>query len=192
MDRATGNLGTEFVADARSRAARVMLMVFDIDGVFTDGRLHYGLAGDELKTFHVHDGHGVKMLQNAGIAVGVISGRTSAAAAHRMRDLGVEHVALGVSDKPAELASMIRAAHVDAASTGFMGDDWVDLAALKIVGFAATVPNAARGVVPYAHWVATRSGGEGAVRDVCEYLLDARGALDATFAAHLSSGVRQG
>ncbi|HEU4622880.1 MAG TPA: HAD-IIIA family hydrolase [Burkholderiaceae bacterium] len=179
-------------ADIRHRAARVNLMVFDVDGVLTDGRLHYGPDGELFKSFHVHDGHGLKLLREAGVAIGLISGRTSAAVEQRARDLRIEHIALGVQDKPAVLDTMMSTVGATTATTGFMGDDWVDLAVMRRVGFAATVPNAANRMREHAHWVATRAGGEGAVRELAEFLLDARGVLQSAFEAHLSSGMAQG
>ena len=178
--------------DARERAARVRLMLFDIDGVLTDGRLYYGPEGEALKVFHVHDGHGLKLLREAGIAVGVISGRSSAATERRLRDLGIVHAALGSADKPAALDALMRAAGVDANATGFMGDDWVDLAVMQRVGFAATVADAASGMQTHAHWCSTRAGGQGAARELAEFLLAAQGRLDAAFAAHLHQAVAQG
>ena len=178
--------------DARERAARVRLMLFDIDGVLTDGRLYYGPEGEALKVFHVHDGHGLKLLREAGIAVGVISGRSSAATERRLRDLGIVHAALGSADKPAALDALMRAAGVDANATGFMGDDWVDLAVMQRVGFAATVADAASGMQAHAHWCSTRAGGQGAARELAEFLLAVQGKLDAAFAAHLHQAVAQG
>ncbi len=178
--------------DARERAARVQLMLFDIDGVLTDGRLYYGPEGETLKVFHVHDGHGLKLLREAGIAVGVISGRKSAATERRLRDLGITHAVLGAADKLAALDALLQAAQVPLERTGFMGDDWVDLAVMQRVGFAATVANAASRMQAHAHWRSTLAGGQGAARELAEFVLDAQGALDAAFARHLTAAVAQG
>lgn len=188
----SASVGRCLSADAQARAARVRLMLFDIDGVLTDGRLFYGPDGESLKVFHVHDGHGLKLLREAGIAVGVISGRSSAAAQARLRDLGIVHVALGVADKLPALTTLMRAAQTDPDTTGFMGDDWVDLAVMQRVGFAATVPNAAARMQEHAHWISEHAGGRGAVRDLADFLLGAHGRFEAAFTRHLASGMAQG
>lgn len=184
--------GQCLTTDARARAARVKLMLFDIDGVLTDGRLFYGPEGEMLKVFHVHDGHGLKLLREAGVVVGVISGRSSTAAERRLRDLGIELAALGAADKPAALDALTRRTGVALADTGFMGDDWVDLAVMRRVGFAATVADSASGMKAHAHWCSTRAGGRGAARELAEFLLVAQDRLDSVFARHLAAGVAQG
>jgi 3-deoxy-D-manno-octulosonate 8-phosphate phosphatase (KDO 8-P phosphatase) len=178
--------------EARARAARVRFMLFDIDGVFTDGQLLFGADGEQLKVFHVHDGHGLKLLRESGIAVGVLSGRSSEAARTRMRELGVAHAVYGAHDKLAALDALIAAAGASRETTGFMGDDWVDLAVMHAVGFAVSVPNAASRMLEHAHWVSRRSGGRGAVRDAAEFILDAQGRLDMLFEQHCKSGCAQG
>jgi 3-deoxy-D-manno-octulosonate 8-phosphate phosphatase (KDO 8-P phosphatase) len=167
-------------------------MLFDVDGVMTDGRLWFGPDGETVKAFHVHDGHGIKMLAEAGVQIGVVSGRGSAAAERRMRDLGIRHLRFGVEDKLAVVQSLLGEIDVGWADTGFMGDDWVDLAVMRRAGFAATVANAASQMDRHAHWVSTRNGGEGAVREVAEFILDAQGRLDALVERHCNVGVTQG
>ncbi|WP_176256911.1 KdsC family phosphatase [Derxia lacustris] len=175
-----------------ARAARVRLAIFDVDGVLTDGRLVYGADGEALKRFHVHDGHGFKLLRENGIAIALLSGRRSAMVERRARELKVAHVILGCEDKLGALAALLRDAGVSADEAAFMGDDWVDLAVMRRVGFAATVANAATGVRAQAHWCAARAGGNGAARDLCELLLAAQGKLDASYRAHLDAGSAQG
>ncbi|CAN5249606.1 HAD family hydrolase [soil metagenome] len=177
---------------AADRAARLRCMLFDIDGVLTDGCLHYQADGETTKVFHVHGGHGIKMLRDAGIVVGVVSGRHSAAAERRTRELGIEHRRLGIADKLADVGELLFEIGIDWTETGFMGDDWVDLAVMRRVGFAATVADAASGMEQSSHWVSRRPGGHGAVREVSEFILAAQGKLDAVFDTHCRAGMAQG
>ena len=170
------------------RLSAVEVMIFDVDGVMTDGRLHYGPDGDTLKVFHVQDGQGVKSLQAAGIVVAVISGRSSAAVTRRCADLGIEHVALGVEDKLASFDALRERLGKAADVCGYMGDDLIDLPVMRRVGFAATVPNAAEGVAEFAHWVSRREGGAGAVREVCDLVLSARANDVGVWMAHGGAG----
>lgn len=157
------------------RLARIELMVFDVDGVLTDGKLYFGVDGEALKAFHVLDGTGLKALAEAGIVTAVVSGRESAITLRRCAELGITHVAQGVPDKVAAVDAMCRELGKTADVCGYMGDDEIDLPVMRRVGFAATVPNAADGVAEFAHWVSRRQGGAGAVREVCDLLLSARG-----------------
>ncbi len=159
-----------------ARAARVQLVVFDVDGVMTDGRLYYTHDGRELKAFHSQDGLGLKRLQAAGIAIAVITGRRSTVVAARMAELGIEHVFQGRVDKLAAFDELLTAIPVKAEHTCYAGDDVIDLPVMRRVGLAVTVPNAHPRVKPEAHWVTLRPGGAGAVRDVCDLVLDARAA----------------
>lgn len=157
------------------RLARIELMVFDVDGVLTDGKLYFGVDGEALKAFHVLDGTGLKALAEAGIVTAVVSGRESPITLRRCAELGIRHVAQGVPDKVTALDAMCRELCKTADVCGYMGDDEIDLPVMRRVGFAATVPNAADGVAEFAHWVSRRQGGAGAVREVCDLLLSARG-----------------
>ena len=157
------------------RLSRIELMVFDVDGVMTDGRLYFGVNGEALKAFHVLDGTGLKALAAAGIVPAVISGRESSITLRRCAELGIRHVAQGIADKGAAFDAMRHQLGKTADVCGFMGDDVIDLPVMKRVGFAATVPNAADGVAEHAHWISRRAGGEGAVREVCDLLVGARG-----------------
>lgn len=167
------------------RAARLRLMLFDIDGVLTDGRLYFDAGGEALKVFHSHDGHGLHLLREAGVAVGVISGRDSPATRARLAELKFDFVALGIHDKPQALAGIVQQSGWALEQIGFMGDDWVDLAVLQQVGFAATVACAASYVDEYVHWQSTRPGGSGAVREVAEFILQAQQKLNPIFLRHL-------
>lgn len=160
----------------RAKAARIRLAVFDVDGVLTDGRLLIDADGRESKSFHVHDGHGLKALRQQGVAVAIISARSSEAVTHRMRELGIEHVYQGEADKPARLAWLCQQLDVPLAEVAYCGDDVADLGCLRIVGLACSVADATPQARAEAHWISGRDGGRGAVRELCELLLAQRGA----------------
>jgi len=159
----------------RKKAARIELAVFDVDGVMTDGRLYIGPAGQEFKAVHIHDGHGLKLLQRAGVEVAVISGRRSDAMEARLTDLGVHHAFMGVADKLAIFCALLEELHLEPHQAAYMGDDEPDLAPLRLAGLALSVCNAMPEVRAAADWVSTREGGDGAVREACELLIAARG-----------------
>jgi 3-deoxy-D-manno-octulosonate 8-phosphate phosphatase (KDO 8-P phosphatase) len=163
--------------DAVQRARAVRLAIFDVDGVLTDGTLFIGAHGEVAKPFNILDGHGVKMLQHAGIATAILSGRSSEAVAWRARELAIEHVVQGCSDKVADFERLRAYLAVDAAACSFMGDDLPDLPVMQRCGFAVAVANAVDAVKQAAHYVTTASGGRGAVREFCDYVLRARGQL---------------
>jgi 3-deoxy-D-manno-octulosonate 8-phosphate phosphatase (KDO 8-P phosphatase) len=169
---------------AAERAARVRVMVFDVDGVLTDGRLYFGPQGETLKVFDVRDGHGIKLLREAGIAVALLSARRSDHVAARARDLGIEHVLQGIGDKSAALDAKLAEIGQPIDRCGFMGDDWPDLAVLRRAGFAATVADACDEAKALAHWIAPQPGGRGAVRAVAEFILRAQGRFDALLARY--------
>lgn len=171
---------------AVDRAARVRLMIFDVDGILTDGSLQYGADGELVKRFNVLDGHGIKLLQQAGIVTAIISARSSAIVARRAADLGVAHVAQGVHDKRSAFEALCAATAIEAQSCGFLGDDWVDLPVLIRVGFAATVPAAHAEVRSRAHYVTQAAGGHGAAREVCDLILRAQGRYEAALAPYLT------
>lgn len=159
----------------RDKAQRIRLAVFDVDGVFTDGRLYYGPDGEIFKPFHVRDGHGVKALQRAGIEVAIISGRNSPSVSYRMRELGVTHVHQGIGDKASCLNDLLRELNIAADAAACTGDDVPDLPMLERAGLAIAVPDGHAMVRAAAHWVTPHAGGQGAVRDVCDLLLQAAG-----------------
>jgi 3-deoxy-D-manno-octulosonate 8-phosphate phosphatase (KDO 8-P phosphatase) len=162
------------VDELRERARRIRLLVLDVDGVLTDGRLYISPTGEELKVFHVRDGSGLVALQRAGVAVAIISGRDSAAVTRRAAELGIRHVRQGVADKAAELASLTRELGVAAAETACVGDDTPDLPMLQAAGLAIAVGDAHAALGPVVHWVTSAAGGRGAVREVCDLLISAR------------------
>lgn len=153
--------------------ATIRLVVFDIDGVFTDGRFYLTDDGIESKAFHTHDGYGVRRLLEAGLAVAAISGRTSLAVDRRMSELGVKNVIQGQSDKVTAFEALTRQLGIDAAQTMYVGDDLPDLPLLHRVGFAVAVRNAHDEVKAACDYTTVKAGGFGAVREVCDLLLDA-------------------
>jgi 3-deoxy-D-manno-octulosonate 8-phosphate phosphatase (KDO 8-P phosphatase) len=157
------------------RAQRIHLLVLDVDGVLTDGRLYISAAGEELKVFHVRDGSGLVAIQRAGVTVAIISGRDSAAVTRRANELGIRHVRQGVSDKGAELDRLLAELGVTAEETACVGDDTPDAPMLRRAGLAIGVADAHPALLAAAHWVTKSNGGHGAVREVCDLLLSARG-----------------
>jgi 3-deoxy-D-manno-octulosonate 8-phosphate phosphatase (KDO 8-P phosphatase) len=169
--------------DARNRAAKIRLAVFDVDGVLTDGTLTYDDRGVEYKRFHTQDGLGLKLLQQAGVTVAVISARNSDAVTRRMRELGIRHVYQGSDDKLRVLRELLRSLRIDAAETAYTGDDLPDAPPMRMVGLAVAVQNAVAAVREYAHWITTRPGGHGAVREICDFILASQNKLAAVTAA---------
>jgi 3-deoxy-D-manno-octulosonate 8-phosphate phosphatase (KDO 8-P phosphatase) len=156
------------------RARRIRLLVLDVDGVLTDGRIYMSPAGEELKVFHVRDGSGLVALQRAGVAVAIISGRDSVAVTRRAAELGIRHVRQGVADKASELAGLMKDLGVNPAETACVGDDTPDLPMLQAAGLAVAVADAHVALGPVVHWVTSATGGRGAVREVCDLLINAR------------------
>jgi 3-deoxy-D-manno-octulosonate 8-phosphate phosphatase (KDO 8-P phosphatase) len=157
-----------------SAADAIQLLILDVDGVMTDGRLYFGPRGEALKIFHVRDGQGIGQLDGAGIQVGVISGRRSKMVAVRCRELGVEHVTQGVRDKVAAFEKLRSRLKVKASACACVGDDILDVPLMNTVGLAFAVADAHRDALRAAHVVTSLPGGHGAVREVCDYLLSAR------------------
>jgi 3-deoxy-D-manno-octulosonate 8-phosphate phosphatase (KDO 8-P phosphatase) len=159
----------------QQRAAALRMVLFDVDGVLTDGRLYMGPDGFEMKVFHTRDGHGLKALARAGIEVGVISGRRSAAVEERMRQLGVSHLHQGIEDKLACFRGLCGDLGVEPEHCAFLGDDVVDLDVMGACGLAGAVADAHPLVLEAAHWRSQRPGGFGAAREFCDLILAARG-----------------
>jgi len=171
----------------RERARAVRMMVFDVDGVLTDGSLWYAENGEAVKPFNALDGHGLRLLREQGIRVAWVSGRKSAITARRAAELGISPALQGIHDKIRALEDLAREAGLTLQNLGYMGDDIIDLPALQRVGFAASVPNAPLYVSQAAHWISTLPGGSGAVRECCDLILAAQGRLGACFTASLST-----
>lgn len=159
----------------RERLAKIRLLLLDVDGVMTDGRIIYDDHGCETKAFDVKDGHGIKLLQRAGIQVGIITGRQSAVVSHRAAELGIGLLYQGVRDKLLPFHEILEKTGLPAEAIAFVGDDLIDLPVLLRVGFAATVADAVEEIKPYVHHVTARPGGRGAVREVCDLILKSSG-----------------
>jgi len=168
------------------RMRRIRLMVFDVDGVLTDGTLYYSDAGAELKAFNARDGHGLKMLKESGVEVAILSSRRSRAVDVRAAELGIALVEQGVPDKGRVFEDLVARARTSAEATGYMGDDLVDLPVLARCGFAVSVPEAPRPVRQRAHHVTRAAGGRGAVREICELIMHAQDTLDEAIARQLA------
>ncbi len=162
------------MADLADKLAGLRLVVFDVDGVFTDGRFLMDEDGREYKSFHTQDGYGVRRLLQAGIRVAVISGRNSRAVDVRMAELGVDRVIQGCRHKVPELESVASALGIELAEAAYVGDDVPDLDAMRACGVAVAVANAVRIVREAADYVTARPGGGGAVREIADLVLDAR------------------
>ncbi len=157
-----------------TKASDVSLVVLDVDGVLTDGRLWYGADGESVKVFDVRDGHGIKNLLAAGIGVAVISGRRSSAVTARMRELGVSDVAQGVTDKARALAELLKRNAIESKRVACLVDDTPDLGLMAAVGLPAAVADAHPEVLAAAKHVTRARGGRGAVREFCDWLLAGR------------------
>ncbi|MFH7320678.1 KdsC family phosphatase [Desulfurivibrio sp. D14AmB] len=157
------------------RAREISLLLLDVDGVMTDASILYTDSGTEFKAFSTRDGLGIRLLQEAGVEVGVITARSSEAVRRRAADLGLTHVVQGARDKLVAYERILREQNLQPAQVAYMGDDWLDLPLLVRVGLAATVADAVAEVKAVAHYVTRQPGGRGAVRELCELLIEARG-----------------
>lgn len=171
--------------DVMKLAARVRLLAVDVDGVLTDGRLYFAEDGQEFKTFDTQDGHGLKMLMNAGIACAIITGRTTQLVARRARNLGIEHLMQGREDKLVALRELSAQLGIALEHIAYVGDDWPDLPAIRAAGLGVAVANAHAELRLHADYVTTLEGGRGAVREVCDLILRAQDRYDAALAPYL-------
>jgi 3-deoxy-D-manno-octulosonate 8-phosphate phosphatase (KDO 8-P phosphatase) len=180
-----GALKSERLDDALKRAKGLKLMIFDVDGIMTDGTLYYSERGEELKAFNIQDGLGIKMLKQYGVEVALITARRSHAVELRAANLDIAHLYQGAEDKRGAYATLLGRMGLAAEQSGYMGDDLLDLPLITRCGFAATVAAAPEAVRKRAHYVARTGGGHGAVREVCEFILRAQGTLERAIGAHL-------
>ena len=164
--------------EVEGRAARVRLLLLDCDGVLTDGRITPVPGGDELKSFHTHDGHGLVMLHRAGLRSGIISGRSSRLVEMRAADLGITYVRQGALDKLSVFDALLAEASVEPSQIAYVGDDVVDIPLMRRSGLAVAVADATPDTRDAAHYVTRLPGGHGAVREVCELILKAQGLWD--------------
>ena len=166
---------TALDAELQALAAGIKLVVFDVDGVLTDGRLYLGDDGTEFKAFHVRDGHGLKLLRDAGIKVAALSGRRSSAVARRLDELQVDRYRQGCQHKDQDLRELLQHFGVDPKATAYLGDDVIDLPAMRLAGLPVAVADAHPAVLAAARWATMRAGGRGAARELCDLIIDARG-----------------
>ena len=160
-----------------ARAARIRLVVFDVDGVLTDGKLYFDEEGREYKAFHARDGHGLKLLRSTGVLTGVISGRKSASVARRMESLGIEHVFQGVEDKVPVLLALCEQLGLVLEDVAYVGDDLLDLGVMRRVGLGIAVADAHFTLLEAVHWQTRCCGGYGAAREVCDLIMGVQGTL---------------
>jgi 3-deoxy-D-manno-octulosonate 8-phosphate phosphatase (KDO 8-P phosphatase) len=167
------------------KARAVRLLVLDVDGVLTDGRLYFSEDGQELKTFDTQDGHGIKMLQYAGIQCAIITGRNTQLVARRAANLGIKHLLQGREDKGIALQALSKELNIPLDEIAYMGDDWPDLPAIRMAGLGVAVANAHKEVRRHADLVTTATGGRGAVREICDLILEAQDLYQQALAPYL-------
>lgn len=167
------------------RAKKIRLLLLDVDGILTDGQISFSSTGEEFKSFCVIDGMGIKLLQRAGIEVGIISSRYSKVTELRARELGIKLIYQGKFSKLDIFERIITKQELSPEEVAYMGDDWVDIPVLKRVGLAIGVPNACEPVNEFVHYVTNKPGGKGAVREVCELLLKAQGKWELLLESYL-------
>ena len=169
-----------------SRVKSIRLIAFDVDGILTDGGLYLSDSGEEFKRFNSLDGHGLKMLKASGVELAIITGRTSRCVELRAHNLGIRHLYQGVADKLGAMKTLLAKLNLPPDAAAFMGDDVIDLPAMRHVGLSISVPDAPQIVRDRAHYVTQRDGGQGAVREVCEMLMSAQGTLEGQLAPYLA------
>ena len=172
--------------DIMARVKQVRVAAFDVDGVLTDGALYYTDAGEEFKAFNVQDGQGIKMLQECGVTIAIITSRSSKLVENRARNLGIEHLYQGVENKLDAMNTLLKRLNLELTAASYMGDDVIDLPVLRRCGFAVSVPDAPALVRQHAHYVTRAGGGRGAVREFAEFVMHAQGTLDAALARYLA------
>lgn len=170
--------------DILEKAKKIKLVVFDVDGVLTDGRIIIGDDGQEYKAFNSRDGHGMKLLQYTGVEIAIITGRTSKTVEHRMKGLGINHVYQGKRIKLPVFEALIKELDLSPEQCAYVGDDWVDLSIMSRVGLAVAVQDADNVVKKHAHWITPSNGGQGAAREVCELIMEGQGNLQDQIERH--------
>jgi len=160
------------------KARKLKLLILDVDGVLTDGRLFFDDNGKEYKCFHARDGHGIKLLRQTGVEIAVISGRKSNSVALRMKSLGIDYVYQGHENKIAAFTEIIQSLSIEPEQTAHVGDDLLDLPVMTRVGLSIAVNDANDAVKDYADWTTNTPGGLGAVREVCDFIMQAQGTFD--------------
>jgi 3-deoxy-D-manno-octulosonate 8-phosphate phosphatase (KDO 8-P phosphatase) len=163
--------------DIIAKAALIRLVIFDVDGVLTDGSIFIGDTGEEYKAFFSRDGLGMTMLQRTGVKIGIITGRTSQVVLHRMQSLEIEHIFQGQTDKLPAFQQLCKEINLQAEQVAYVGDDVIDLPVMQQVGLAIAVGDAHPLVIKHSHWQTQSGGGRGAAREVCELIMQAQGSL---------------
>jgi 3-deoxy-D-manno-octulosonate 8-phosphate phosphatase (KDO 8-P phosphatase) len=175
----------ESLALVVEKAKKLKLLILDVDGVLTDGRLFFDNEGTEYKCFHARDGHGIKLLRQTGVEVAIISGRRSNSVALRMKNLGIEYIFQGHENKRSAFAELLEKTGIMPEQAAYVGDDLLDLPIMMRVGLAIAVSDANFAVKERADWCTTLPGGQGAVREVCDFIMQAQGNFDNVLNAYL-------
>jgi 3-deoxy-D-manno-octulosonate 8-phosphate phosphatase (KDO 8-P phosphatase) len=172
--------------DLLAKLKPIQLLILDVDGTLTDGLIYYGNSGEVLKAFHVHDGLGMHLLKKAGIEIAIITAKQSDAVAHRMKELGLTHVYLGCSDKRPTYNELKSKLNLQDNNIAYVGDDLPDLCLMQQAGVSFTLKNAPSRMHQYADYITQKKSGRGAIREICECILEAQDKLDAVLAPYLS------
>ena len=181
MEKLDDTLFSDAPPDVLERAARIQLVVLDVDGVLTDGTIYIGAEGEAFKPFNIMDGLGIRMALDSGIRLAIITARRSEALARRAEELGITHLITGEKNKPAAFSRLLEDLGLEAEQAAYVGDDLIDLGVIRRAGLAVAVANAHPLVQRHAHWVTQKQGGHGGVREVCELILAAQGKLRLLF-----------
>ena len=168
-----------------SRLKLIRLVAFDVDGVLTDGGIYYSDSGEEFKRFNSLDGQGIKMLKTSGVEIAIISGRSSRCVEARAKNLGIKHVYQGMENKLEAMIDVLDKLKLTRDTAAYMGDDVVDLTVMRHVGLSLSVPDSPQLVREHSGYITQRSGGHGAVREVCELIMSAQGTLEGQLAPYL-------
>ena len=171
--------------DIVEKAKKLKLLILDVDGVLTDGRLFFDNSGTEYKCFHARDGHGIKLLRQTGVEVAVISGRKSNSVALRMKNLGIEYVYQGHENKIAAFHEILQSLSIEPEQAAHVGDDLLDLPVMTRVGLSIAVNDANDAVKDYADWCTETPGGLGAVREVCDFIMKSQGTFDGVLKSYM-------
>jgi len=164
---------------------QIQLLLLDVDGVLTDGQITYTDSGEQVKSFYSKDGLGLRMLMDAGVQVGIVTGRTSKALIHRCHNLGIDLIFDGIKDKSRALDQIVSKTQISASHMGFAGDDLIDLPAMTRVGTCFAPSDAVAEVKARSDYICCHPGGRGAVREICEAILKARGQWEAAVSGFL-------
>jgi 3-deoxy-D-manno-octulosonate 8-phosphate phosphatase (KDO 8-P phosphatase) len=170
----------------KAKAEKIKLIIFDVDGVLTDGSLFYGDDGQEYKAFQSRDGHGMKMLQKSGVDIAFITGRTSEVVKHRAKNLGIDHVYQGQLQKLPAFKTLLEQLKISPEEVAYVGDDVVDLPVMIRVGLAITVSDGHDLAKKHAHWITQNRGGHGAAREICEFIMQSQGTWDSLIQEYIS------